>query len=101
MIIESGIIVAFGLLFVFMKCSWQTRMMFISNALATDVIVFAILNALHWGTFSGVMVAATGSLICSGMLSIAKWLYGHKVGNIYYVGRFDVSDKLKRVPKNA
>lgn len=101
MIIESGIIVAIGLLFIFLKCSWPVRMMFLSNALAADIMVFFILNALHWGTFSGVMVAATGSLICSGMLSIGKWLFGYKIGHIYHVGKYDVSDKLRKVPKNV
>ena len=73
-------------------------MMFLSNPLAVDIVVFALLNALHWGSFSGVMVAATGSLICSGMLSVGRWLYGYKVGSVYHVGKYDVTEKLRTHP---
>lgn len=98
MIIESGLIVALGLIFIFFKCSWKVRMMFLSNPLAVDVVVFGLLNMLHWGTFSGVMVAATGSLICSGMLSVGRWVYGYKIGTVYHIGKVDVSERLRTKP---
>jgi len=78
MIIESGLIVAAGLLFAFYKCSWSQRMWMLSHPLMMDIILFVFLNILHWGSFSGVMVAATGSLICSGLITIGRWAYGYK-----------------------
>ena len=81
MIIESGLIVALGLLFTFFKCGWSARMWMLSKPLTMDIIIFIVLTFLHWGTFSGVMVATTGALVCSGMITIGRWLFGYKVAN--------------------
>lgn len=96
MIIESGVIVALGLLFTFFKCPWRVRMWMLSHPLAMDLIIFVVLNMIHWGTFSGVMVAATGAMICSGMITLGRYVYGHiGAGRIYYAGIFNVIEKLK------
>lgn len=94
MIIESGLIVAGGLLFTFMKCSWRVRMWMLSHQLFMDIAVFILLNVLHWGTFSGVMVAATGALVCSGLLSLGRYLFGYIEDNTYYPGMQNVHAKL-------
>lgn len=94
MIIESGLIVAGGLLFTFAKCSWQTRMWILSHTLFMDLVVFIILNCIHWGSFSGVMVAATGSLVCSGLLSLGRWYYGHVENRVYFPGQTNIAHKL-------
>lgn len=95
MIIESGFIVALGLLFTFFKCSWKIRIWMLSHALIMDVIIFVVLNFLHWGTFSGVMVAATGALICSGLISIGRKLFGYVKDGKYYAGFNNVLEKLR------
>jgi hypothetical protein len=96
MIIESGLIVALGMLFMFWKCSWKRRMWMLSNPLMMDVAIFVILNWIHWGTFSGVMTAATGALICSALISIGRKCYGHIDRRIYYPGLWSVDvEKLK------
>lgn len=87
MIIESGMIVALGLLFMFFKCSWRTRIWMLSHPLTMDIIVFVVLNFLHWGTFSGVMVAACGALICSGMISLGRFSFGYINQRKYYPGK--------------
>lgn len=94
MIIESGVIVALGLLFTFLKCSWHVRMKMLSNPLAMDVVVFVVLTLIHWGTFSGVMVATTGAMICSGMLTVGRWLFGHVEDRKYFPGVFSVLKHL-------
>lgn len=95
MIIESGVIVALGLLFTFFKLSWRTRLRMLGLPLIMDVAVFVLLNILHWGTFSGVMVAATGALVCSAMLSLGRWSVGYIESGIYYPGQFNVIRKIK------
>jgi len=95
MIIESGVIVALGLLFAFLKCSWKVRMKMLSNPLAMDLIVFILLTVIHWGTFSGVMVASTGAMICSGMLTVGRWLFGYVKENKYYAGVFSALKHLR------
>ena len=78
MIIESGLIVAAGLLFMFAKMSWAQRMWVLEHPLFMDMLIFIFLNILHWGTFSGVMVAATGSLICSGLITLGRFVFANK-----------------------
>jgi hypothetical protein len=94
MIIESGFIVAIGLLFIFFKCSWKARMRILSNPLAIDLLIFVALTILHWGTFSGVMVATTGAMITSGMLTLGRWMFGHVTDKKYFAGIWDVYPKL-------
>lgn len=93
--IEMGLIVALGLLVTLAKLPWPRKMWVISHPLSMDVTVFILLTAIHWGTFSGVMVATAGALFTSVTLSGARWLYGHVEGSTYYPGVFNVVDKLK------
>lgn len=92
--LEMGIIVGLGLLVMFMKLSWRNRMRLLSNPLAVDVFVFILLTVVHWGTFSGLMVAAVGALFCSLALSIGRWLFGYVQDKRYVAGVFDVKEKL-------
>jgi hypothetical protein len=95
MIIESGFIVAMGLVFTFYKLSWRTRLKMLGYPLAMDVSVFVLLNWLHWGTFSGLMVAATGAMVCSGLISIGRKLFGYIERNHYVRGVYDVHARIK------
>lgn len=94
MIIESGLIVAIGLLFMFLKLKWKARMRLLSNPLAMDVCIFIVLTWLHWGTFSGVMVAATGALICSGLITLGRWAFGYVEKGQYRPGTWNIGAKL-------
>ena len=92
--IENGILVGIGLLVTLVKLSWQNRMVLLSNPLWVDVVIFIALLLIHWGTFSGVMVATIGALTCSLTLSAGRALYGHVDEGVYTPGYFDVKDKL-------
>lgn len=95
MIIESGVIVALGLIFTFFKLSWRTRLVMLGYPLAMDLIVFVLLNILHWGTFSGMMVAATGALVCSALISIGRKTVGYIEKGSYFPGYLNVFGKIK------
>lgn len=92
--IEMGIVVGLGLLMTLVKASWHWKMRLLSNPLITDIIVFGLLMLLHWGTFSGVMVATVGAMVCSLVLSGARWAYGHVESGVYVPGYFDIGSKL-------
>ena len=92
--LEMGIVVGLGLLFIMAKMSWRWKLRFLSNPATIDVIVFIALTAIHWGTFSGVMVAAVGALFCSIVLSLGRWAFGYIEGGAYYPGIWDVRSKL-------
>jgi hypothetical protein len=92
--IEMGIVVALGLLVTLAKLPWKWKLRLVSNPLVVDVTVFVALTTIHWGTFSGVMVATVGALFCSIVLSIARKVVGYIDGNTYRAGWIDVSSRL-------
>lgn len=92
--LEMGIIVGLGLLFTLWKMNWKWKIITLSFPLWVDAIVFTFLIAIHWGTFSGVMVATIGAFMCSVVLSGGRWLYGYKENGVYVPGKFNVEDKL-------
>lgn len=95
MIIESGVIVALGLIFLFFKLSWKKRLLMLGKPLLMDLVVFIFLNWIHAGTFSGVMVAATGALVCSALISIGRKVYGYIDRGLYFPGSINVYERIK------
>jgi membrane-bound ClpP family serine protease len=92
--IEMGIVVGMGLLISLVKMNWKWRMHLLSNPLTMDILIFISLCLIHWGTYSGVMVATVGAMTCSLVLSGARWLYGHVEDGTYIPGYFDIGSKL-------
>lgn len=92
--LEMGIVVGIGLIVMLAKLSWRGKMIVLSNPLAMDIAVFVLLTALHWGTFSGLMVAAIGALFCSITLSVGRWLFGYVERGSYRSGYFNIGGKL-------
>lgn len=93
--IEMGIVVALGLIVTFCKLGWRARIWMLSYPVAMDLMVFIALCTIHWGTFSGVMVATVGALFCSIFLSLGRKLFGYTERGKYYAGIYDVLDKLR------
>ena len=88
--LEMGIVVSLGLIITFCKLSWRWRLRMLSYPVAMDVAVFTLLVLLHWGTFSGVMVATVGALFCSMALSLGRWAFGYISNGRYVPGRFPI-----------
>ncbi len=96
--IEMGVVVGIGLLVTLVKMNWKWRMYMLSSPLLVDLIIFVALLLIHWGTFSGVMVATVGAMTCSLTLSAARFLYGHVESGQYISGYFDIGSKLTHKP---
>ena len=93
--IELGLIAGIGLLVSLAKMNWSWRMHVLSNPAFMDAFIFIALMLIHWGTFSGVMVATVGALVCSLILSGARTVYGHVEDGKYVPGRmFNVEQEL-------
>ncbi|CAG0980809.1 hypothetical protein BURK1_01734 [Burkholderiales bacterium] len=88
MIIESGIIIFLGLLFLFIKLPRHWALLLLGWSLALDVVVSAVAYVIHWGTFSGVMAAAVAGLMCSGFTAVARWAIGYNRGGVIVPGAF-------------
>lgn len=91
MIIESGIIIFFGLWFIAMKLSKRSLLRILGRPVALDIGVTALVLVLHWGTFSGVMAASFAGLMTSVWSSLARKYYGYIQQGRYFPGivRFD------------
>jgi hypothetical protein len=94
--IEMGIIVSLGLIITLAKLPWKAKLWVTSHPLTMDITVFVLLNALHWGTFSGLMVAAAGALFTSIVIWCAAKVIGRVEKGTYVRGIMDVSTKLMR-----
>ena len=88
--IEMGFVVALGLLITFVKLSWKARLRMLSHPVAMDIAIFIALCYLHWGTYSGVMVATVGALVCSMVLGAGRWAFGYMAADKHVAGRFVV-----------
>lgn len=95
MFLEAGFFVGLGLLFTMAKANWTWRLRILSYPLAVDAVVFIVLTLIHWGTFSGVMAATVGALMCSALLTVGRLAIGYidKSGN-YKPGWINISHKL-------
>lgn len=91
---ESGLIVGLGLLATLSKMNWTWKLRVLSSPLLMDAIVFVMLIVIHWGTFSGVMVATIGAFMVSVILAVGRWFFGHNENGKYVPGRFDMGHKL-------
>jgi hypothetical protein len=91
---SAGLFVALGLTFIWFKLDWKWRLILNSNPVKIDIIVFIVLYALHAGTYTGGMAATIGALMCSGMLSLARWAYGYNVKDgkvkVYVPGKMTI-----------
>jgi hypothetical protein len=95
-LLENGILVALGLLVTLWKCPWKVKLWIVSHPLAMDALIFGALTLLHWGTYSGVMVATIGALFCSLTLSGARKVIGYIKANRYYPGWIDAIHHLRK-----
>lgn len=88
--LEAGFLVALGLTVLFWKLSWKSRLWMLSHPVAMDIAIFIALTFVHWGTFSGVMAATVGALMCSVMLGAGRWMFGYMVKGTYVPGKVTV-----------
>lgn len=92
--LEMGFVVALGLAVMYAKLGMRYRLWINSNPVTMDLIVFIVLNWIHWGTFSGVMVAAVGALFCSIFISVTRKVFGYIEQGAYVAGWVDLGSKL-------
>ena len=87
MIIESGVIIFFGMLLLGIKLPRKVSLKLLGRPLALDLGVSVLAYVLHYGTFSGIMAAAVAGLMCSGFTSCARYAFGYIEGKKYYPGK--------------
>jgi hypothetical protein len=93
-VIEMGLVVGIALLITMAKMPWCWKLRVLSNPVLMDLAIFALLVLIHWGTYSGVMVATVGAMACSGVLWAGRKIYGHYANGKYVRGYVNVSAKV-------
>ncbi len=88
MIIEAGVVIFLGLLFIFIKLPRHWALLLLGRPLALDLAASALAYILHWGTFSGVMAAAVAGLMCSGFTVVGRWAIGYSKNGQIVPGAF-------------
>lgn len=87
MIIESGVIIFFGMLLLGIKLPRRVSLRLLGRPLALDLSVSVLAYIMHYGTFSGIMAAAVAGLMCSGFTSVARYAFGYIKNKQYHKGR--------------
>ena len=87
MIIESGVIIFFGMLLLGTKLPRRVSLKLLGRPLTLDLGVSVLAYIMHYGTFSGVMAAAVAGLMCSGFTSCARYAFGYIEKGSYVPGR--------------
>lgn len=96
MIIESGIIIFIGLMFLAIKLPRRTALWLLGRPLTVDLLASVLAYILHWGTFTGVMAAAVAGLMCSGFTAVARYLFGYIEKDQYHKGILDITIPARR-----
>lgn len=96
MIVESGIIIFLGLMFLAWKLPLRTSLWLLGRPLTVDIVASVMAYVIHWGTFTGVMAAAVAGLMCSAFTSICRWWFGYMDKGVYHPGAMSLSETLKR-----
>lgn len=87
MIIESGVIIFLGMVFLGIKLPRKYSLRLLGHPLAVDLVVSVLAYIMHYGTFSGIMAAAVAGLMCSGFTSIARYAWGYISRGKYTPGK--------------
>ena len=87
MIVESGVIIFFGMLLLGIKLPRRISLRLLGNPLALDFSVSVLAYIMHYGTFSGIMAAAVAGMMCSGFTSVARYAFGYIENKRYHKGR--------------
>lgn len=91
MIIETGTIVFFSLIVLFWRLPMRTRLWLFGHPSWLEVPFAILAYALHWGTFSGMMAAATAGCMCFAFVQLGRQAIGYIMENKYYPGFWHIT----------
>lgn len=91
---ETAMLVALGIIIMFMRLNWKWKIRCVSNPLTCDVIILGIMYISHGGTLTGGIVGSIAALFCSVFLSIMAVMFGRIEARRYIPGIFDMSERI-------
>lgn len=90
MFLETGTIVFLSLIVLFWRFSTRARLWFLGHPVWLEVPIGIAAYALHYGTFNGMMAAATAVCITFVFVQLARWLIGYTYASKYVPGVIDL-----------
>lgn len=91
MIIETGTIVFLSLIVLMWRLPKHTKLWLFGHPVWLELPFGLLAYILHYGTFSGMMAAATAACMCFVFVQSSKYLVGYIHGGKYHKGVFDWS----------
>lgn len=88
MIIETGTIVFLSLIVLFWRLPKRTRLWLLGHPAWLEVPFGILAYVLHYGTFSGMMAAATAACMVFCFVQIMRKLVGYTRDNQFHPGIF-------------
>lgn len=88
MIIETGTIVFLSLIVLFWRLPKSTRLWLLGHPAWLETPLGLLAYALHYGTFSGMMAAATAVCCCYAYVQCMRWAIGYTDASGYKPGVF-------------
>ena len=82
----TGLMVFLGVALILAKLPRRMMLKALNHDVALDLTVSAIVLAIHFGTFSGVMAATVAGLLMSLATSAATRIFGYIDGKTYVPG---------------
>jgi hypothetical protein len=86
MIIETGTIVFLSLIVVFWRLPHKARLWFFGHPMWLEIPFAIVAYLLHYGTFSGMMAAATAGCMCFAFVQLGRWAVGYTDAHGYHSG---------------
>lgn len=93
MIIETGTIVFLSLIVLMWRLPRKTKLWFFGHPAWLEIPFGILAYLLHYGTFSGMMAAATAACMCFAFMHLCKLLFGYIDKGRYHRGMFDWSER--------
>jgi hypothetical protein len=86
MMIETGGIVFLSLAVLMWRLPRKTLLWFFGHPAWLEIPFSAAVYVLHWGTFSGMISAATAASLCFCFVQLGRWLVGYTTAGKYVPG---------------
>lgn len=95
MFIETGFIVFLSLMVIVWGLPLRTVLWLLGHPLFLEVPFSLLAYGLHFGTYSGMMVAAVAAVMCFVFVRCTRWLIGYTKNGVYRQGLFNLRGALR------
>lgn len=98
-LMAMSVATAFGFLILMMGAPRLAMLRLLGVPFVLDAVGTLLMFWMHWGTFSGVMVATFAAGMWSGCVRFSRWWIGYIEGGRYYFGVRDGRPVRKALPR--